>query len=154
MATFFKVELTLLKFISSKSRFAFSCTSFIQLINATAFKITQGIFLPPWSKKIPWVDEKISSYLWVCTDQNKMGNLTLEQRYKIETYLSLERNKCEIAAYIGKDKSVISREIKRNADARSGVYKAALADKKQSLGIKQRLKKILLMIRQKHGLKR
>src|SRR5690554_7985967 len=73
---------------------------------------------------------KISSYLWVCTDQNKMGHLTLEQRYKIETYLSLRRNKIEIAAYIGKDKSVISREIKRNADARNGVYKAALADKK------------------------
>ena len=85
---------------------------------------------------------KISSYLWVCTDQNKMGHLTLEQRYKIETYLSLGRNKSEIAAYIGKDKSVISREIKRNADARSGVYKAALADKKAKLRHQTKAKKI------------
>ena len=70
-----------------------------------------------------------------------MGHLTLEQRYKIETYLSLGRNKSEIAAYIGKDKSVISREIKRNADARSGVYKAALADKKAKLRHQTKAKK-------------
>ena len=37
--------------------------------------------------------------------------------------LRLQRN-------IDKDKSGISREIKRNADARSGICKAVLADKK------------------------
>ncbi len=36
----------------------------------------------------------------------------------------------EIARTIGKDKSVISREIKRNRDKRNGKYKAELAQKK------------------------
>ena len=46
-----------------------------------------------------------------------MGHLTLEQRYKIEAYKSLGKGITEIANYVGRDKSVISREIKRNADA-------------------------------------
>ena len=59
-----------------------------------------------------------------------MGHLTLEQRYKIEAYKSLGKGITEIANYVGRDKSVISREIKRNADARSGLYKADLAQRK------------------------
>ena len=37
---------------------------------------------------------------------------------------------CEIARVINKDKSVVSREIRRNADARSGQYKDDLAHRK------------------------
>jgi transposase, IS30 family len=59
-----------------------------------------------------------------------MAHLTLEQRYKIETYKSLGKSINSIAAYIGKDKSVVSREISRNSDGRSGVYKADLANRK------------------------
>ena len=59
-----------------------------------------------------------------------MAHLTLEQRYKIETYFSLGKKISEIAEYIGKDKSVISREINRNSDQRSGTYKAVLAERK------------------------
>jgi transposase, IS30 family len=59
-----------------------------------------------------------------------MAHLTLEQRYKIETYKSLGKSISSIAAYIGKDKSVVSREISRNSDGRSGVYKADLANRK------------------------
>lgn len=59
-----------------------------------------------------------------------MGQLTLEQRYKIEAYKNLGKGITEIADYVGRDKSVISREIKRNADGRSGLYKADLAQRK------------------------
>lgn len=59
-----------------------------------------------------------------------MAHLTLEQRYQIEIYLKTGIIISEIANLVGKNKSVISREIKRNADQRSGIYKASLANKK------------------------
>ena len=59
-----------------------------------------------------------------------MAHLTLEQRYKIEAYKNTGISITKIAEYVGRDKSVISREIKRNSDQRNGVYKADLADKK------------------------
>lgn len=62
-----------------------------------------------------------------------MAHLTLEQRYKIEAYQHAGKSISETADYIGKHKSVISRELKRNSDQRNGLYKAKLADKKTSL---------------------
>jgi transposase, IS30 family len=62
-----------------------------------------------------------------------MAHLTLEQRYKIETYYSLGKSITSIADYIGKNKSVVSREISRNSDKRSGIYKANLADRKATI---------------------
>lgn len=59
-----------------------------------------------------------------------MAHLTLDQRYKIEAYKNTGKSISEIALYVGKDKSVISRELKRNSDQRSGIYKASLADRK------------------------
>lgn len=59
-----------------------------------------------------------------------MGQLTLEQRYKIEAYKKLGKGVTEIANYVGRNKSVISKEIKRNANGRSGLYKADLAQRK------------------------
>lgn len=47
----------------------------------------------------------------------------------------------EIAEAIGKDKSVISRELKRNSDGRSGVYNEDLAQRKSQLRHKTKLKK-------------
>lgn len=71
-----------------------------------------------------------------------MAHLTLEQRYKIETYYSLGKSLSEIGEYIGKGKSVISREIKRNKDQRGGVYKADLADRKAKIRHKQKSKRM------------
>jgi IS30 family transposase len=59
-----------------------------------------------------------------------MGHLTLEQRYKIETYKNLGKGITEIANFLGRDKSVIYREISRNSDGRSGQYRASLAQRK------------------------
>ena len=61
-----------------------------------------------------------------------MSHLTLEQRYTIQVLKSKNYKQKEIAAAIGKDKSVVSRELKRNSDKRNQVYKAALAEKKYS----------------------
>ncbi len=70
-----------------------------------------------------------------------MAHLTLDQRYKIEIYKNAENSISEIAHKIGKDKSVISREIRRNADHRSGVYKAGLAERKTTARHKNKHKK-------------
>lgn len=59
-----------------------------------------------------------------------MGHLNLAQRYQIEAYTQAGYKDVKIAQQIGVDKSVVSREKKRNADQRSGVYRADLAQRK------------------------
>lgn len=73
-----------------------------------------------------------------------MAHLTLEQRYKIEAYKKAGKSLTEIADYIGKDKSVVSRELKRNSDERNGVYKADLGQRKTAQRHKEKRKKIRL----------
>jgi len=59
-----------------------------------------------------------------------MPHITIEQRYTIEVMLESGQSRKDIAKAIGKDKSVLSREIKRNSDMRSGKYRSALAHRK------------------------
>ena len=59
-----------------------------------------------------------------------MSHITSEQRYTICTMLQNGYSQTEIARVINKDKSVVSREIRRNADGRSGEYKSDLAQRK------------------------
>jgi IS30 family transposase len=59
-----------------------------------------------------------------------MGHLTVEQRYKIQVLKEEGFSQSEIAEKIGRDKSVVCRELRRNCDQRSGKYKAELAEKK------------------------
>lgn len=73
-----------------------------------------------------------------------MAHLTLEQRYKIEAYKKAGKSLTEIADYICKDKSVVSRELKRNSDKRNGVYKADLGQRKTDQRHKEKRKKIRL----------
>lgn len=54
------------------------------------------------------------------------------------------KKKCEIAAMIGKNKSVITREISRNCDKRSKKYDASLAQRKCQKRHEEKAKKILL----------
>lgn len=58
------------------------------------------------------------------------SQLTREQRYTIASMLKKGYNQSEIALVFNKDKSVVSREIRRNADARTGRYKDDLAHRK------------------------
>ena len=71
-----------------------------------------------------------------------MSHLTIEQRYTISAMRVLNCSQKSIADAIGKDKSVVSRELKRNSDQRNGVYKASLAEKKYQLRHTQKLKHI------------
>jgi len=59
-----------------------------------------------------------------------MGHLTSEQRYTIEVMLKQGHTQKYIADVIDRDPSVVSREISRNCDLRSGEYKSKLADEK------------------------
>ena len=59
-----------------------------------------------------------------------MRHLTLEQRYTIQVLREEKLSQQAIANRIGKNMSVVSREIRRNADKRNGTYKAELAQRK------------------------
>ena len=61
---------------------------------------------------------------------NNMTHLTLGERYEISILHRQGRTKAEIAKEIGRHRSTIARELKRNADGRSGRYRAELAQKK------------------------
>jgi IS30 family transposase len=61
---------------------------------------------------------------------SNMSHITIEQRYTISVMLKANYPRKEIALAIGKDKSVLSREIRRNSDQRNGEYKSDLATKK------------------------
>jgi IS30 family transposase len=73
-----------------------------------------------------------------------MIHLTQEQRYTIEILCAKKVSQKEISERIGRDKSVISREIKRNRDERNGVYKADLAQRKTEERHKKKPKNIRL----------
>ena len=69
-----------------------------------------------------------------------MAHITPEQRYTISCMLENDYKRTQIAEAIGKDKSVVSREINRNCDKRSGVYKNELATKKYTKRQKEKPK--------------
>ena len=71
-----------------------------------------------------------------------MGHLTLEQRYTISCMLKENYSQSDIAEAIGKHKSVVSREIKRNCDKRNGTYNHHLAQRKYEKRLKEKPKKI------------
>jgi IS30 family transposase len=85
-----------------------------------------------------------------------MSHLTSEQRYTISVLLEQNFSKSEIAIVIKKDKSVLTRELQRNCDLRSGKYDFDLAQRKYekrqkgktkrndlTLEIKERIKEYL-----------
>jgi len=59
-----------------------------------------------------------------------MGQLTVEQRYTIQVLKNQGFAQKMIAEQIGKNASVVCRELQRNCDNRSGEYRAELAEKK------------------------
>lgn len=75
-----------------------------------------------------------------------MSHLTYEQRYTICVMLLAGHTQSFIAASLGRDKSVISREICRNCDGRSGRYNADLAQRKCDLRHKEKNKHIKLTV--------
>lgn len=71
-----------------------------------------------------------------------MSHLTEHQRYTISCLLQIGRSQTFIASSIGKDKSVVSREIRRNADERNGEYRSDLAQRKYEKRQQEKPKKI------------
>jgi len=59
-----------------------------------------------------------------------MSQITEEQRYKIEVLIQEGYSQTQISKAIGKHKSVICRELKRNCDKRNGKYRATLAHRR------------------------
>lgn len=62
--------------------------------------------------------------------QMKKKHLTEGQRYEISAYLQSGKTQKEISVLLGVNKSTISRELRRNADYRNGLYKPELAQRK------------------------
>ena len=71
-----------------------------------------------------------------------MTHLTIEQRYEIATLRSQGFSMTKVGEFIGRDKSVISRELARNSDKRNQVYKAELAQSKADHRHREKPKKI------------
>lgn len=69
-----------------------------------------------------------------------MSQLTLDQRYGIQYCLSQNMSYSDIGDHIDKNKSVVSREISRNADERNKLYKAELAHLKAQKRHKEKRK--------------
>jgi IS30 family transposase len=69
-------------------------------------------------------------------------HITKEQRYTISVMLQKNITQTEIADNIGKYKSVVCRELKRNFDNRNGEYNADLAQRKYIKRLKEKPKKI------------
>lgn len=71
-----------------------------------------------------------------------MSHLTKEQRYTIRAMIDQNYLQKEIAEVTGKHKSVISRELKRNCDRRSGKYNDNLAQRKYEDRMREKPKNI------------
>ena len=71
-----------------------------------------------------------------------MAHLTIEQRYTISVLLKENYSQILIAERIGKDRSVVSRELKRNRDLRSNEYKPDLAQRKYEQRIDSKPKRV------------
>jgi IS30 family transposase len=57
----------------------------------------------------------------------KYHRLTQEERYAITAQLMCGRSPAQIAQWLGRDRSTISRELRRNATSHDGVYRAGKA---------------------------
>lgn len=70
-----------------------------------------------------------------------MSHLTVPQRYTISQLLQQGNSQQYIAESIQRDKSVVSREIRRNVDRQTGVYRYDLAQQKYEKRQKEKPKK-------------
>jgi IS30 family transposase len=71
-----------------------------------------------------------------------MSQITNEQRYTISSMLKTGCTQSFIAKTINKDKSVVSRDRKRNSDSRSGEYRYGLAQRKADNRHRNKPKKV------------
>lgn len=72
----------------------------------------------------------VKSLYYLPSKVANVSHLTQEQRHTISVMINQGYQQKDIAIAIGKDKSVISRELKRNCNRRSGIYDYALTLRK------------------------
>ena len=77
-----------------------------------------------------------------------MSHLTSAQRYTIGVMKKEGYSQKDISTTIGKDKSVISRELRRNCDLRTGEYRSDLAQRKYNTRQKNKAKRSSLFVEQ------
>ncbi len=71
-----------------------------------------------------------------------MKHLTVEERYTISVMKGHGFSQSAISKMIGKDKSVVCRELKRNCDKRSGKYESNLAQRKYERLLTEKPKRV------------
>ena len=113
------------------------------MINATLAAGKRILFFQKKGHLAPSLEWINSLYLLPSKVAN-MSHLTFEQRYTIAVMYQNGKRKSEIAEIIGKDKSVITRELQRNCDKRNGKYDAGLAQRKCMKRHLEKRKKVLL----------
>ena len=96
---------------------------FIKVMKADKFYQEKG----PLALPLEWIN-----VLFCVLDQKlqNMSHLTEKQRYLIEVMKKQGYKQKDIALAIDKDKSVVSRELRRNADQRNQEYRHELAQRK------------------------
>ncbi|MFT5252595.1 MAG: IS30 family transposase [Flavobacteriales bacterium] len=82
-----------------------------------------------------------------------MSHLTIEQRDTNSVLLEENFSKSDIAIVIKKDKSVLTRELKRNCYLRSGKYDFDLAQRKYEKQQKDKTKRNDLIVKIKERIK-
>ncbi len=92
-------------------------------INFLSEKEIRKKILPPFA-------ERYIMLILVSVRSCNMSHINYEQKYTIEAMLSQGQTQSCNAQAIDKHKTVVSREIKRNKNGRSGKYKADLAQRK------------------------
>lgn len=70
-----------------------------------------------------------------------MPHITQEQRYAIFQMIEQGKKQKEIAKFIGRDKTVVSRELSRNCDKRNGKYEYKMAQLKYDKRKKEKARK-------------
>jgi IS30 family transposase len=73
-----------------------------------------------------------------------MSQITIEQRYEIAALHNIGKTQDYIGNVLGFHKTTIGRELKRNCDKRSGIYKSPLAERKCRERHRLKSKKIYL----------
>lgn len=95
-------------------------------------------------KSLFLMNGKIFPILFLDKKLQNMAHLTQEQRYTISVMIKQDHSQADIARTIGKCKSVVCRELKRNCDKRNGEYRYDLAQRKYEERMKNKPKSIKL----------
>src|SRR5690625_3800005 len=91
------------------------------------------------------INSKILPILCLDKKLQNMAHLTKDQRYTISVMIKQNHSQTEIARTIGKCKSVVCRELKRNCDKRNGEYRYDLAQRKYEERIQNKTKSTKLI---------